>query len=1794
MKKIWTLKRHITAGIMAFSIALTTCISPTITVSAAETLQLESISDESIENQSSVSGQNDEDKNEISDKLAPQSDTYCASNEDAYMYLSNMVNTVNELNELKASISEDSTDTEQAQYIEVLSAKIQEMVQHVTNCPYCQDLYKSNYSEYAPYLGVLLPEQAPTRKFNSRTLKSTGPVVSDTADYDVFMNVDPSYGVDPNALSLKIQNYLSILIGGGQTYRFNTTAAALDPTDLTKWYLFDHFDTSWYSNFAIWKAGYAAARGLLNLPQLWYNTPTTANKSYVEDAYKNTTLKEMIDNNIPFGKSAQLREHIYADKENDKTFMQFYGYDKPAYADFLYYPASATSTKTVKFDVDATNAQPHSLSYAGFLINSGAVMTTDDLDQDSMATINGYALLFQYEGSPKNGGDPATSLNGVYLCKLTNVPLRELHTNGLSIGIDGVSLVGENLYSQSGTSFWKKSHIELTITPTGLKATMQELDDNGQLQGSPVYILGGSSSFYTLTDTGLGGFGPIVCYNSHNCKYVSAFRFSNLEMAFAEPLTGDSALNAYQFSDYLEDSRQRFFINLTDKNAASYAAEGNDTDLAYLSLIQGDKSVLLTDESGEIFPKTYLGENSKNVFSTNDVPDNAIDNIYSGSDPNEILAAKLAWLIYESTWNDQQGTAAESQKTVAANLMLRESSSHDSKQVSQVQRELIGSDALKIYLDNTQSTNTTGCTPVYTMTKPDGSAITLNPMTETDGTGRMYFAVDKSWPIGEYSVKLQYNVPITDPVTTSVPSSTKFKILSDTQKPTPVVNSISNGVINLSFTNNPSSGDNTYTSALSKYAIVITTDESQPSAPASDKLLDVSGTSASKALAFFGNLTVGTDYYAHVFLYDAAGNLGYAKADQKFTIQPTAISYQMGGTYTDESPFTGTVVSISITDQIRKAEKYQFGYADLGSETIDWGKKEAIIGDGTIFDYDKITIPIGHYDLYVRMLNGSDAQINTLVKLPVDNRYLQKFDGTEEYTVEYGNKRDPISHKLDAAFTYADGELSLNPNVIYSITSGDSVSIENGMATVEHYGATIIKALAAENDTHREMTKTITFNVVKPLSVKILSTALTEDYLTVVSTYALGAHEINQDTRILEYRKVGTEDWYSIAADNWNWSTGYNISFEELIAGADYELRVSVADNRKNDPYTVYDSLTFHVPETSSVAEGSGNAPTPTGRVDVVVTAEEPSDVLSDGLYTVYIKDGDAIIASNGHVSDNDDTEFTIPVNGIPDGTYKVVIITPDGRTITDIVTVESGQPAAVTIKAGQHKKSTQVIHKGEDTPNIAVGGLNEVYDYFNNTPAENDEDGLTNEDITKIVANGSVSRIDLIAQGVNEKTPGEYLSDVEKIQKASGGQEKALYIDLTLWKTIVEENDLDSISKPLKESGVLLTIHVPLPKMPGNNFKVYRVHENQPAAEIPQRTTPPEDGSEYCEPITGNEAVLHVKKFSLYAFAYTPKNTNRPITPGTNLPKPELQPDTNPETNFWDDVVNKIKNADKNDQITIDAADYNNMPDSVMEALRNRSDVSLIITWGDGTKLTIPAGQAISNGNDWSKTDLIAQYAEKPALSKNDHNLFIVGYPDNSIRPDRNMTRAEAAAMLCRLTKGFDPNMAYTASYSDVSADKWYANYIGFMEKNSIVAGYPDGAFRPDGFITRAEFATLAAKFDGSYTESAASFTDVPSDFWAADSIDYCVNRGWVTGYPDGTFKPGQLITRAEAVTVTCHMLERVIDEKSIADHKAELINFTDLHEGYWAYYFIVEATNAHEYTKVNKDENWTKVTKY
>lgn len=213
--------------------------------------------------------------------------------------------------------------------------------------------------------------------------------------------------------------------------------------------------------------------------------------------------------------------------------------------------------------------------------------------------------------------------------------------------------------------------------------------------------------------------------------------------------------------------------------------------------------------------------------------------------------------------------------------------------------------------------------------------------------------------------------------------------------------------------------------------------------------------------------------------------------------------------------------------------------------------------------------------------------------------------------------------------------------------------------------------------------------------------------------------------------------------------------------------------------------------------------------------------------------------------------------------------------------------------------------------------------------------------------------------------------------------------------------------------------------------------------------------------------------------------------------------------------------------------------------------------------------------------------------LIKDLHHAYLIGYPDNTFHPEDNMTRAEVTAMFARLLAKKPGNENLPTRLTDIQSDDWYYRAVAYMEDKGLVAGYPDGSFRPNRPISRAEFAALASRFEQLTEADDIDFTDLRRDHWAYPVIASAARKGWVSGYPDNSFQPEKAITRAEVTAVTNRMLNRHADVAFIDRHGDDLLLLSDVHPGYWAYGDIHEAVNGHDFKRLANGlkEEWLRL---
>jgi hypothetical protein len=272
-------------------------------------------------------------------------------------------------------------------------------------------------------------------------------------------------------------------------------------------------------------------------------------------------------------------------------------------------------------------------------------------------------------------------------------------------------------------------------------------------------------------------------------------------------------------------------------------------------------------------------------------------------------------------------------------------------------------------------------------------------------------------------------------------------------------------------------------------------------------------------------------------------------------------------------------------------------------------------------------------------------------------------------------------------------------------------------------------------------------------------------------------------------------------------------------------------------------------------------------------------------------------------------------------------------------------------------------------------------------------------------------------------------------------------------------------------------------------------------------------------------------------------------------------------------------------DKLTPDAAQLKAINDAMASAT-------------NGTKMpltfTTPAGTAVTVNVTLTRAETPGGGSAAPEFFTSDHIAYLYGFPDDTIRPGADMTRAQAAVVIYRLLSDETraANKTTVCAYPDVTDGSWYETAVATLSGMGIIRGFPDGTFKPDASITRAQFAAMFARFDSSSYSGADKFSDI-SGHWAANLIDRAAVKGWVEGFPDGTFRPDENITRAQAATLINRVLVRLPESVSDLVTK-DMKSFADnSNADAWYYLALQEAINTHTYTLKNDKthETWKAV---
>lgn len=306
-------------------------------------------------------------------------------------------------------------------------------------------------------------------------------------------------------------------------------------------------------------------------------------------------------------------------------------------------------------------------------------------------------------------------------------------------------------------------------------------------------------------------------------------------------------------------------------------------------------------------------------------------------------------------------------------------------------------------------------------------------------------------------------------------------------------------------------------------------------------------------------------------------------------------------------------------------------------------------------------------------------------------------------------------------------------------------------------------------------------------------------------------------------------------------------------------------------------------------------------------------------------------------------------------------------------------------------------------------------------------------------------------------------------------------------------------------------------------------------------------------------------------------------------------------DTTVWEDGKMVDAKAYHTDGVTVDGVTYDNgvagANDSLYAEGYKDNEVKTTTTdWAeqeDGSytrtvtrKCNYCGYEEETTEIDWNVPKSIIAAA---CLNTKDHYSYLIGYSDGTVRPNGRITRAEVATIFFRLLTddARQRNWSSENNFSDVSADKWYNNAVSTLCHMGVLGGYSDGTFRPNAPITRAEFAKIAVSFSQANGSAVYSyFTDVKTTDWFAPYVTAAKDSSLIEGYSDGSFKPENRITRAEA----CAIVNRVLGRKPSKNHMkiSGRIDWPDCTTADWFYEAIMEATNSHTYQMGKRVETW------
>ncbi|MFV0504955.1 MAG: S-layer homology domain-containing protein [Lachnospirales bacterium] len=277
-----------------------------------------------------------------------------------------------------------------------------------------------------------------------------------------------------------------------------------------------------------------------------------------------------------------------------------------------------------------------------------------------------------------------------------------------------------------------------------------------------------------------------------------------------------------------------------------------------------------------------------------------------------------------------------------------------------------------------------------------------------------------------------------------------------------------------------------------------------------------------------------------------------------------------------------------------------------------------------------------------------------------------------------------------------------------------------------------------------------------------------------------------------------------------------------------------------------------------------------------------------------------------------------------------------------------------------------------------------------------------------------------------------------------------------------------------------------------------------------------------------------------------------------------------------------------------------------IITALADENDITLVYV-EEGPETVVPdpvnpGGGGSGGGNSGGGSGDGGDSNQEPELVNlmidgvpfgtiTNHFRYIYGYKNGMFKPNDNATRAEIAQVLYNIYKEQNPEISgeTESQFSDVDSNAWYAEAVNYLASIGVINGYRNGTYKPNQPISREEYVTLLVLFSGKDVVGENSFSDVNDSGWASKYISTAYSNGFIKGYRDGTFRGENNITRGEIVVSTNRMLGRVIDETAISEDYPLEATFSDVNSDQWFYLDVMEASNNHMFELLEEKEVWT-----